>query len=172
MKQKKENRFFERARQKAEETIRDPEKLRGVIDSAVQMASNPGASSKFSELSDKFQTLIRLVRAYLSREYHIVPWQTLILAVTALIYFVNPFDLITDFIPLVGFIDDAAVLTAVLASINHDLNAFLEWEKGSSTGEDEPMPKVVDADYEEVKEEQDSASETAKTSPDSSAKQA
>ncbi|ACF12465.1 protein of unknown function DUF1232 [Chlorobaculum parvum NCIB 8327] len=171
MKQKKENRFFERARQKAEETIRDPEKLRGVIDSAVQMASNPGASSKFSELSDKFQTLIRLVRAYLSREYHIVPWQTLILAVTALIYFVNPFDLITDFIPLVGFIDDAAVLTAVLASINHDLNAFLEWEKGSSTGEDEPMPKVVDADYEEVEEEEpESASETAETISDEAEK--
>jgi len=170
MKQKKENRFFERARQKAEETLRDPEKLREVIDSAVHMASKPGASSKFSEISDKFQTLVRLVRAYLNREYHIVPWQTLILAVTALVYFVNPFDLVTDFIPLIGFIDDAAVLTAVLASINHDLNNFLEWESGGTTEENEPIPKVVDAEFEEVKEEEGSTAETAETISDEAEK--
>ncbi|HHE31446.1 MAG TPA: DUF1232 domain-containing protein, partial [Chlorobaculum parvum] len=103
-----------------------------------------------------------------NREYRIVPWQTLILAITAIVYFINPFDMVADFLPLIGFIDDAAVLTAVLASINHDLNTFLEWEKGNSTGEDEPMPKVVDADYEEVKEEQDSAAETAEVTPDDS----
>lgn len=155
MRQKKKNRFFERARRKAEETVRNPEKLRDVIDSAVQMASKPGASSKFAEIFDKLQALVRLVRAYRNREYRTVPWQTLILAVTALIYFVNPFDLVADFIPLIGFIDDAAVFTAVLASINYELNNFLEWEQNQSpsTADDEPLPKVVDADFEEVKEE-------------------
>ncbi len=153
MKQKKENRFFERARQKAEETINDPEKLKGMIESALQMlTSKSGSSAPLNELTDKFQALVRLVRAYLNREYRIVPWQTLILAVTAIVYFVNPFDMVADFLPLIGFIDDAAVFTAVLASINHDLNAFLEWEKSDETTENEPVPRVVDADYEEVKE--------------------
>ncbi|MBN1928467.1 MAG: DUF1232 domain-containing protein [Chlorobiaceae bacterium] len=155
MKQKKENRFFERARNKAEETLRDPDKLRGIIDSALQMVSKSGSSSSpINELSDKFQALVRLVRAYLNRDYRIVPWQTLILAVTALLYFVNPFDMVTDFLPLVGFFDDAAVLTAVLASINHDLSSFLEWENSTAAASDEPLPRVVDADFEEVNEEQ------------------
>jgi uncharacterized membrane protein YkvA (DUF1232 family) len=153
MKDKKERRIFERARKSAEETLRDPEKIRSVIDTALHMVGSASTSSPFHELTDKFQTLIRLVRAYVNREYRIVPWQTVILAVAALIYFVNPFDAIADFLPVIGFFDDAAVLTAVLASINHDLTAFLEWEKSAAQNSGEPMPRVVDAVFEEVKEE-------------------
>jgi uncharacterized membrane protein YkvA (DUF1232 family) len=153
MKSKKEGRIFERARKAAEETLRDPEKIRNVIDTALHMAGSAGASSPFNEITDKFQALVRLVRAYVNRQYRVVPWQTVILAVAALIYFVNPFDAIADFLPLVGFFDDAAVLTAVLASINHDLNEFLDWEKSAAQNTGEPMPRVVDADFEEVKED-------------------
>ncbi len=152
MKEKKQGRIFERARRAAEETLRDPEKIKDVIDTAVHMIGSAGTSSPFHELNDKFQTLVRLVRAYLSKEYRVVPWQTVILAVAALIYFVNPLDAIADFLPLVGFFDDAAVLTAVLASINHDLTAFLEWEKLAAQAKEEPIPRVVDAEFEEVKE--------------------
>ncbi|RXK87785.1 DUF1232 domain-containing protein [Chlorobaculum sp. 24CR] len=152
MKSKKEGRIFERARKAAEETLRDPEKIRNVIDTALHMVGSASTSSPFGELTDKFQVLVRLVRAYVNRQYRIVPWQTVILAVAALIYFVNPLDAIADFLPLVGFFDDAAVFTAVLASINHDLNEFLEWEKMTAQNTGEPMPKVIDADFEEVKE--------------------
>jgi len=153
MKSKKESRIFERARKAAEQTLRDPEKVKSVIDTALHMASSASASSPFSEITERFQALIRLVRAYVNRQYRVVPWQTVILAVAALIYFVNPLDAIADFLPLVGFFDDAAVLTAVLASINHDLNEFLDWEKSTAQNTGEPMPRVVDADFEEVEEE-------------------
>jgi len=151
MKQKKE-RVFDRARKVAEETIRDPDKIRKVIDTALNMIGSAGSSSPLHELSDKFQAIVRLVRAYVNREYRVVPWQTVVLSVAALIYFVNPFDAIADFLPLVGFFDDAAVLTAVLASINHDLNAFLDWEKTTTQNSGEPIPRVVDAVFEEVEE--------------------
>ncbi len=158
MKSKKEGRIFERARKAAEETLRDPEKIRNVIDTALHMVGSASTSSPFGELTDKFQAIIRLVRAYVNRQYRVVPWQTVILAVAALLYFINPFDAIADFLPLVGFFDDAAVLTAVLASINHDLNEFLDWEKMTAQNSGEPIPRVVDADFEEVKEEEEPAS--------------
>jgi uncharacterized membrane protein YkvA (DUF1232 family) len=150
MNDKKKGRIFERARKSAEQTLRDPEKLRNVIDTALHMVGSASTSSPFHELTDKLQTLVRLVRAYINKEYRVVPWQTVILAVAALLYFVNPLDAIADFLPLVGFFDDAAVLTAVLASINHDLAAFLEWEKLAAQAKKEPMPRVVDAVFEEV----------------------
>ncbi|NTW55006.1 MAG: DUF1232 domain-containing protein [Chlorobaculum sp.] len=153
MNDKKKGRIFERARKSAEQTLRDPEKIRNVIDTALHMVGSASTSSPFHELTEKLQTLVRLVRAYVNRQYCVVPWQTVILAVAALIYFVNPLDAIADFLPLVGFFDDAAVLTAVLASINHDLNAFLEWEKSAAQNSGEPMPRVVDAVFEEVKED-------------------
>jgi uncharacterized membrane protein YkvA (DUF1232 family) len=151
MKDKKKGRIFERARKAAEQTIRDPEKIRNVIDTAVHMAGSAGTSSPFHELTDKFQTLVRLVRAYINKEYRIIPWQSVVLAVAALIYFVNPFDAIPDFIPVIGLMDDTAILTAVLASINHDLTKFMEWEKLAAQNSGEPIPRVVDAEFEEVK---------------------
>jgi uncharacterized membrane protein YkvA (DUF1232 family) len=154
MKNKKEGRIFERARRAAEETLRDPEKIKDVIDTAVNMIGSASTSSPFHELNDKIQALVRLVRAYIRREYRIVPWQTVVLAVAALIYFVNPFDAIPDIIPAIGFIDDAAVFTAVFASINHDLTKFMEWEKSKAQSSEEPIPRVVDAEFEEVKKEQ------------------
>ncbi|NTU53064.1 MAG: DUF1232 domain-containing protein [Chlorobiaceae bacterium] len=150
MNEKKEGRMFERARKTAEETLLDPEKIRNVIDTALHLIGSMGASSPFHELTDKFQAIVRLVRAYVNREYRIVPWQTVLLAVAALIYFVNPLDAIADFLPLVGFIDDAAVLTAVLASINNDLTAFRDWEKKTARKNEESIPRVVDAVFEEV----------------------
>lgn len=48
----------------------------------------------------------------------------------AIIYFVTPVDLILDWIPLLGFIDDAAVVVFVIRQIRSDLDKFLEWEAG------------------------------------------
>jgi uncharacterized membrane protein YkvA (DUF1232 family) len=153
MNEQKKSRIFERARKAAEETIRDPEKIRNIIDTAVHMAGSAGTASPFHELTGKFQALVRLVRAYINKEYRVIPWQSVVLAVAALIYFVNPLDAIPDFIPLIGLLDDTAIFTAVLASINHDLTKFMEWEKLAAQSSGEPIPRVVDAEFEEVSQE-------------------
>lgn len=143
---------FERAKKKAENVARDPEKVKKIIDSALNKANTAKTSSQFQEISNKFQALVRMLRSWISKEYKVIPWQTIILAFTAIIYFVTPFDAIFDFIPLLGFADDVAVLTAVLASINHDLDKFMEWE-GELVQEEAPLADAVDADFEEVKGE-------------------
>lgn len=140
---------FERAKKKAENVARDPEKVKKIIDSALNKANTAKTSSQFQEISGKFQALVRMLRSWISKEYKVIPWQTIILAFTAIIYFVTPFDAIFDFIPLLGFADDVAVLTAVLASINHDLDKFMEWE-GELVQEEAPLADAVDADFEEV----------------------
>lgn len=140
---------FERAKKKAESVARDPEKVKKIIDSALHKATAAKTSSQFQEISDKFQALMRMLRSWINKDYRVIPWQTIILAFTAIVYFITPFDAIFDFIPLLGFADDVAVLTAVLASINHDLDKFMEWEN-KSVQEDEPVAGAIDADFEEV----------------------
>jgi uncharacterized membrane protein YkvA (DUF1232 family) len=49
----------------------------------------------------------------------------------AIIYFVNPFDLIPDFIPVIGYLDDVAVIALAVASIHNDLDDFRAWEANS-----------------------------------------
>jgi uncharacterized membrane protein YkvA (DUF1232 family) len=73
--------------------------------------------------------MIRLVRAWIKGEYKDVPWETIVWIIGAIIYFVNPFDLIPDFIPGVGYLDDAVVIGLAIASFSFDIENFREWEK-------------------------------------------
>ena len=43
-------------------------------------------------------------------------------------YVLNPFDLVPDFIPLVGQIDDAAVVAACLLMVRQDLHRYKKWK--------------------------------------------
>lgn len=146
---KRKEKTFARARQKAEALAGNPEKIKKIIDSARSKATAAKTSSQFQEIADKFQVLVRMLRSWVNREYGTIPWQTIILSVTAIVYFVTPFDAVFDFIPLLGFADDVAILTAVLSSINHDLEKFMEWEKEPDRNH-ASGPRIIDVDFEEI----------------------
>lgn len=55
--------------------------------------------------------------------------RTIVSLAAALLYIVSPIDLMPDFIPGIGLIDDAAVLALLLHSIAQDLAAFRVWEQ-------------------------------------------
>ncbi len=87
--------------------------------------------------------LTRLVRAWARREYRGIPWKTLSYAVGALLYFVNPLDVIPDALVGIGFVDDIAVLAAVANALSKDLDKFSTWEEEQNRPKDieEPKPK-------------------------------
>jgi len=74
------------------------------------------------------ETLLRLARAWARREYRVIPWKSMAFASAALLYFVNPADVIPDALVGIGYIDDLAVLSAVVRALQDDLNLFLAWE--------------------------------------------
>lgn len=51
------------------------------------------------------------------------PWGAIFSMVVALLYGASPIDLIPDFIPLVGWIDDAIIVPIFL------LLAFVQWKR-------------------------------------------
>ena len=51
-------------------------------------------------------------------------------AVFTLLYVFNPLDLMPDVIPLVGQIDDAAIVAGCLMLIEHDLRSYRAWRSG------------------------------------------
>jgi len=54
----------------------------------------------------------------------------LLYALAGVVYFVNPFDILPDFLLGLGFLDDASVIAFVMKSIKSELDRFAEWEKG------------------------------------------
>jgi uncharacterized membrane protein YkvA (DUF1232 family) len=126
-------RGFKAARDKAEKLARDSAQLAALLDKARAKARSHGA--RLDQVLGDFQDLLRLVRAYASGHYRRVPWTSLVTALAAVIYFVNPFDVIPDFLAGVGFLDDATVIAFCLGSLRKDLGAFLDWEKADGQAE-------------------------------------
>lgn len=75
------------------------------------------------------QILFSLVQDYIQGKYRVVPWWSIAAVVAALLYVVNPFDLVPDAIPLVGALDDALVVAVCLSAVQQDLHKYVEWKK-------------------------------------------
>lgn len=73
--------------------------------------------------------LLELVRDARRGEYREIPVWTVSAAGFTLLYVLNPFDMIPDTLPLLGMLDDAAVLSACLSLVEQDLRNYRNWKR-------------------------------------------
>jgi uncharacterized membrane protein YkvA (DUF1232 family) len=124
---------FARALNDAKSFVDDPESLQTLFNEAARKAAAVPKDS-FKEYWPYLQTMLRLVRAHHRGNYDQVTSDALLWIVAALNYLVDPFDLIPDKIPFLGFIDDAAVVEFVVDRTRQTLNDFMAWETTASSG--------------------------------------
>lgn len=86
-----------------------------------------GANSlkKYAQLG---KILIGMLKDIKSGTYQQIPWFTIATIVLALLYVLNPLDVIPDFIPGLGYIDDVAVLGICIGWIETDLHKYLDFK--------------------------------------------
>jgi len=82
-----------------------------------------------SRLWSDLPLLARLLKAWKRGSYRGLSMRTIVSLAAALLYIASPIDLLPDFIPGIGLIDDAAVLALLLHSLAQDLAAFRIWEQ-------------------------------------------
>lgn len=104
---------------------------------ATKLADEKSKDSKFQQLFDVALTLVRLVRRYASGEYRQVPTGTLITGLAVLLYVLSPIDIIPDFIPVVGFLDDLALISWFVGKFQGEIIKFRDWEN-AQTGAPRP----------------------------------
>jgi uncharacterized membrane protein YkvA (DUF1232 family) len=118
---------FRKATAEAESFVKDPERLRKLVGDAREKI-NHIPRGPFAETWPYLMAMIRLIRAYHQLEYRDISAQNLLVLVAAIIYFVSPFDVIPDSVPILGNIDDAFVVRLAMKSVGADLDAFMAWE--------------------------------------------
>ena len=118
---------FRRAAVDAAAVARDPQRLHKLVEDAVgKIGSIP--RGPFAETWPYLMAMIRLIRDYHRAEYRDLSEPNLLIIVAAILYFVSPFDVIPDWVPVLGHIDDAFVISLALKSVRADLDTFMAWE--------------------------------------------
>lgn len=74
--------------------------------------------------------IFELLRDRVAGVYRETPWTTIAALTGALLYVLSPIDLILDFIPGIGFLDDAIVIGLAIRLALPDLEKYRAWKTG------------------------------------------
>jgi uncharacterized membrane protein YkvA (DUF1232 family) len=113
-------------------------------DQARFVIEDPAAVERFAEKAQEkarrnqgrlgavrrdLETLIRMLRAWATGKYKGISVSNVIIIAGAVLYFLNPIDAIVDFLPIIGFTDDVAVITFAITRLKDEFNKFEDWEQ-------------------------------------------
>jgi len=112
--------------------------MKNVNEDDVEYASKKGSSTvndfgdnppnALLQLWNDIKLMVALIGDYVSGDYKEVPWNVIAAVTGAIIYFVSPIDVIPDFIPVIGYLDDAAVIALAVEFSRDDLNKYMIWK--------------------------------------------
>jgi uncharacterized membrane protein YkvA (DUF1232 family) len=125
------NREYAKSLKSAERMIADPEATYEQLDDALNKAQQIDSTALQNVLDDLF-LMISLVRDWMSGSYRKIPKRAIVAILGAIIYFVMPVDAIPDFLPGIGYIDDALVIALVIKSIHMDLMEYKQWKNSEA----------------------------------------
>lgn len=125
-------------KEQAEEALKEGAKkvteddLKKIIDKQEEIEAKFKEQGPLGKFIADLKTLFAVVRDYISGEYREIPYYSIAAIVAALLYVLSPIDLIPDFIPIIGYIDDAMVVAACLALVRQDLANYKAWKATSA----------------------------------------
>lgn len=86
-------------------------------------------SGKLARFSADIKLMFSMIRDYWNGNYRDVPWKTIAAVAGALVYVMNPLDVIPDLIFGFGFLDDAGVVAMCLKLVESDLHRYAAWKE-------------------------------------------
>jgi uncharacterized membrane protein YkvA (DUF1232 family) len=72
--------------------------------------------------------VLELIDDFKSGTYRAVPWHSIAVASAAVLYVVNPQDLVPNYVPLLGLLDDMAVVAVATRWIESDLRQYCRFK--------------------------------------------
>lgn len=88
-----------------------------------------------SQYWEDIKTSFALIRDWFNGSYDKVPARMIVSLAGALIYLVSPLDLIPDWVPMAGLVDDAAMLAFVFQLSKVDLSVYRRWKMAQQEDE-------------------------------------
>lgn len=120
----------------AKRILEDENKVKQLLGKAKNIIKKIKNVPVIGGLVDDLMTLFDLIGDYAKGNYKELPLRVIVSAVAGVIYLVSPIDMVPDFIPVAGWLDDAAVLTLILnAGLDLELRKYKKWNLMSKKDE-------------------------------------
>jgi len=97
-------------------------------EAADKLADENSKDNKFKQLFDVALTLVRMVRDYVKGDYREIQTSTIISGIAVLLYVISPLDLVPDFVPVLGFLDDLAIISWFMGKFKVEISHYRTWE--------------------------------------------
>jgi len=113
-----------------ESAVKNEKDVNEVIEKSDKIINKSEKLDKnvLSKLFNQIQLTVEMLRDYKTKAYREIPWRTISLITVALLYFLNPFDIIPDLLPVLGFTDDAIAFASIFKSVQSDLVKYAKWK--------------------------------------------
>jgi len=106
-----------------------PDDLENLLERQSAIEAKVKKSGKLKRFGGDVRLMFSMVRDYLKGNYRSVPWKSIAAIAGALLYVLNPLDVIPDFILAFGFLDDAGVVALCLKMVESDLHRYAAWQE-------------------------------------------
>ncbi len=115
--------------EKAKQIIDNPEKVSAVLKKATALCDDLSQVRFIGKYFKDISLICSMLNDYICKRYTKVPMATVITLLAAVLYFVSPIDIIPDFLPLIGHLDDMIVFGFVTDAAKVDLKKYEKWKK-------------------------------------------
>ncbi len=115
----------------AEEILRSPSKVDDIL---IQLEDKLKAVPVIGNTLSDLPLMIAMVKAWIKKDYTEVSPKVIALLIGAVLYLIKGKDLIKDSTPIVGYVDDLAVMGLALKLSENELKAFADWRAARGTG--------------------------------------
>ena len=104
------------------------EDVEEVVNKAEAIKKKFSLKGPLGRFIEDAQLLLSLVKDYWTGTYRRIPFMAIAAIVFTLLYVLNPWDFLPDFLPVIGQLDDAAVVTICLVLVEQELHIYQAWK--------------------------------------------
>ena len=116
--------LLDKGTEEAQEIIANPSKVDEIlVQLEEKLKTVPAIGSTLADLP----LMIAMVKAWIKKEYTEVSPKVIACLIGAILYLLKRKDLISDSLPVIGIVDDLAVMGLALKLSEPELKAFAEW---------------------------------------------
>ena len=108
-----------------------PKDIQTVDERAEEINKKFSARGPLKRFIEDGKVLTALVKDWRSGKYRQALYGTIAAVVFGLIYVFNPLDIVPDVLPIIGVVDDATVIGALLMLVERDLRKYRSWKEGN-----------------------------------------